>query len=162
MEYYQGQDDIPLKQTLSPWGLKTNRALPSGSYSLSFSGLTVRIFAENKVTIPTNILTDPSLLASYSLTLNIGGVEIGLTDITFINTENSSSLSFVVESTEQVESLTLSHEKLSNMNVSHLDSNRFLVEAGFSDAIDLSEGNLIIQALIIISSESVQTDFLLP
>lgn len=163
LAYYQVQDDIPLQtDTWLPWGLKTNQPLGRGSYTLSFSGLTVRRFTNYKIEIPANIASDPSMLENYVLTANIDGVEMSLTDITFGNTTTPGYLFFTVDSKYQVESLTLSHEKLTNMNVSQLDTNRFTVEAEFSSVIEISNGSLIITSIDYHLSEPVETDFQVP
>lgn len=163
LSYYQVQDDIPLQtDTWLPWGLKANQPLGSGSYTLSFSGLTARRFTDYKIEIPANIASDPSILENYVLTANIDGVEMSLTDITFGNTTTTGYLFFTVDSKYQVESLTLSHDKLTNMNVSGLDTNRFTVEAEFSSLIDITNGSLIITSIDYHLSEPVETDFQVP
>lgn len=163
LSYYQVQDDIPLQtDTWLPWGLKANQPLGSGSYTLSFSGLTVRKFTNYKIEIPANIASDPSLLENYVLTANIDGVEMSLTDITFGNTTTTGYLFFTVDSKYQVESLTLSHEKLTNMNVSGLGTNRFTVEAEFSSFIEITNGSLIITSIDYHLLEPVETVFQIP
>jgi len=102
------------------------------------------------------------MLESYVLIADIDGVEMSLTEIILSNTTNAGYLYFMVDSKYQVESLTLSHEKLTNLNVSRVDTNRFTVEAGFSSALNISDGSLRITSLDYHLLEPIEIEFQVP
>lgn len=163
LTYYQVQDDIPLKtDTWLPWGLKTSQHLVNGNYKLSFTGLTVRKFTDFKIQVPTSIASDSSLLGAYVLPVKLDEIDMSLTNFSLSNTTMGTSLSFIVESKNQVESIWLTHEKLTNLDVSQVDTSRFIVNAGFSGDVDITNGSLVITSIDYHLTEPIIQDFQVP
>ena len=161
--YFNTQDDIPTSTDMwLPWGLKTTQPLVSGKYYLAFNGLTVRVFTDEKIVLPDSIISNSKQPGEYTLDININGIRMSLSEISFSKTTDGSHLSFIVHSDSQVESLTLFHEKLRNMDISQIDIKKFTVNVGFSDVINLTDGSLVITSIDFHLSEAIQLEFLIP
>ncbi len=63
-----------------------------------------------KIVLPDSIISNSEQPGEYTLDININGIRMSLSEISFSKTTDGSHLSFIVHSDSQVESLTLFHE----------------------------------------------------
>ena len=161
--YFNTQDDVPTSTDMwLPWGLKTAQPLLSGKYYLAFNGLTARVFTDEKIVLTDSIISNSEQPGEYTLDIHTHGIKMTLSEISFEKTTDGSHLSFHVHSDSQVESISLFHEKLSNMDISQIDLNNFTVNVGFSDVIDVTDGSLVITSIDFHLSKAIQLEFLIP
>lgn len=161
--FYPNHDDLPTKSDMwLSWGLKTNQQLEKDAYNLNFNGLTVRKLTEIRIQIPIEIVADPTLLATYDYPIEVDGIAMTLSSISLSKTAVGTNLSFMVESNNQVESVWITHERLTNVDISQLDTNRFSLNAGFSGEINITDGNLIITSIDYHLAEPISREFQVP